>query len=139
MNFEEFRDQLEISLPKVIDRQLYVTAFGQEIYTASLTILEEAQKVEQSALAYQRQIVGKMTISIVSTAKYIMPLIGIRNALDRGDLQIIPIKGMPIASSWNLIWLKKKRFLPPAQAFLTYVKQNKEAIIKDHFSGYDRS
>ena len=35
----------------------------------------------------------------------IMPLIGIKHELERGDLKIIPVKGLPVASSWNLIWL----------------------------------
>jgi DNA-binding transcriptional LysR family regulator len=36
----------------------------------------------------------------------IMPLIGIKNELSNGDLQIIPVRGFPIKSNWNLIWLK---------------------------------
>lgn len=64
----------------------------------------------------------------------IMPIIGIRNELERGDLRIIPIKGMPIASSWNLIWLKEKQFLPPAAKFLEYLQNEKETIIRKHFS-----
>jgi DNA-binding transcriptional LysR family regulator len=66
----------------------------------------------------------------------IMPIIGIRNELERGDLRIIPIKGMPIASSWNLIWLKEKQFLPPAAKFLEYLQNEKEAIIRKHFSNF---
>ena len=64
----------------------------------------------------------------------IMPIIGIRNELEKGDLRIIPIKGMPIASSWNLIWLKEKQFLPPAAKFLEYLQNEKETIIRKHFS-----
>jgi DNA-binding transcriptional LysR family regulator len=36
----------------------------------------------------------------------IMPLIGIRNELQQQELQIIPVKGLPITTSWSLIWLK---------------------------------
>ena len=35
----------------------------------------------------------------------VMPLIGIRNELETGTLQIIPVKGFPITSTWRLIWL----------------------------------
>ncbi|MCZ8216940.1 MAG: LysR family transcriptional regulator, partial [Cyclobacteriaceae bacterium] len=42
----------------------------------------------------------------------IMPLIGIKNELQNGDLQIIPVKGFPIKSIWNLIWIKGKNFSP---------------------------
>ncbi len=64
----------------------------------------------------------------------IMPLIGIRNDLEAGRLQIIPVKGFPIKSIWNLIWLKNKKFSPVAQAFLDYVDENKDQIIKNTFN-----
>jgi DNA-binding transcriptional LysR family regulator len=67
----------------------------------------------------------------------IMPLIGIRNELRTGCLQIIPVKGFPIKSNWYLIWLKNKKFSLPAVAFLNHVKDQKEAIIKDKFENYD--
>ncbi len=63
----------------------------------------------------------------------IMPLIGLKNELNNGDLQIIPVKGFPIKSVWNLIWLKKKKFSPVADAFLKYVKKEKAKIIKEKF------
>ena len=50
----------------------------------------------------------------------IMPLIGIKNELHNGELQIIPVKGFPIKSVWNLIWLKGKNHSPVAQSFLNY-------------------
>ncbi|MCY7422295.1 MAG: LysR family transcriptional regulator [Chitinophagaceae bacterium] len=63
----------------------------------------------------------------------IMPLIGIKNELKNGELQIIPVKGFPIKSVWNLIWLKDKKFSLAAAAFLTYLKTEKENIIKQKF------
>lgn len=63
----------------------------------------------------------------------IMPLIGIKNELTNGTLQIIPVEGFPIKSIWNLIWLKKKNFSPAASAFLKYIMQEKEAIIHSKF------
>ena len=63
----------------------------------------------------------------------IMPLIGIKNELNNGDLQIIPLVGFPIKSVWNLIWLKSKQFSPVAHAFLNYVKKEKNKIITEKF------
>lgn len=63
----------------------------------------------------------------------IMPLIGIRNDLEAGRLQIIPVKGFPIKTIWNLIWLKNKKFSPVAEAFLNYVEDRKDEIIKNKF------
>ena len=36
----------------------------------------------------------------------VMPLIGIRNELFNNELQIIPTKGLPIKTTWSLIWMK---------------------------------
>lgn len=63
----------------------------------------------------------------------IMPLIGIKNELTHGDLQIIPVKGFPIQSTWHIIWLKGKNFSPVAKAFLNFITQEKARIIDEKF------
>lgn len=68
----------------------------------------------------------------------IMPLIGIRNELHNNTLQIIPIKGLPIKTAWNLIWLKGKKHAPVAQSFLTYLKKEKSKIVQEKFSWYEQ-
>ena len=47
----------------------------------------------------------------------IMPLICIRNELSKNELQIVPIKGLPIVTTWSLIWLKGKKRTPVSGAF----------------------
>ncbi len=64
----------------------------------------------------------------------IMPLIGIRSDLKSGNLQIIPVKGFPITSTWRLIWMKQKNFSPVARSFLKYLQKEKAAIIAEKFS-----
>lgn len=68
----------------------------------------------------------------------IMPLIGLKNELEMGTLQIIPIKGLPIISTWKLVWLKGKSFSPVAAAFLNYIRAEKHQIIKDRFDWFER-
>ena len=63
----------------------------------------------------------------------IMPLIGVKNELTNGSLQIVPVKGLPIKSNWNLIWLKGKKFSPVANAYLKFIQTEKERIIADSF------
>jgi LysR family transcriptional regulator, low CO2-responsive transcriptional regulator len=63
----------------------------------------------------------------------IMPLIGIKNELENKQLQIINVKGFPIKSTWYLIWLKDKKHLPVASAYLQYIKKEKHNIIKEKF------
>ncbi|WP_322790477.1 LysR family transcriptional regulator [Tenacibaculum tangerinum] len=41
----------------------------------------------------------------------IMPMIGIRNAVEKGEITVIPYKGLPIMTQWNLVWLKKRIYL----------------------------
>lgn len=67
----------------------------------------------------------------------IMPLIGIKNELINGDLQIILVNGFPIKSVWRLIWLKNKSFSPVAKAFLKYLREDKSRIITEKFNWFD--
>lgn len=63
----------------------------------------------------------------------IMPLIGIKNELNNGDLHIIPVNGLPLMSTWSLIWLKQKNLSPVSKAFTKYLMQNKNKIITEKF------
>ncbi len=74
---------------------------------------------------------------IAGLGNSVMPLIGLKNELNNGSLQIIPVKGFPIKSIWSLIWLKNKKFSPVADAFLQYIKINKNNIIKEHFAWFE--
>jgi DNA-binding transcriptional LysR family regulator len=64
----------------------------------------------------------------------IMPLIGIRNEIENGLLKVIPMKGLPIQTTWRLIWLKEKRLSPIAESYLQYLEKEKENITKNYFS-----
>lgn len=64
----------------------------------------------------------------------IMPLIGIKNELQNHELDIIPVKGLPIVTKWQLIWLKSKKLSPTALAYLEFLKSNKTEIMNNHFS-----
>jgi len=68
----------------------------------------------------------------------IMPLIGIKNELNSGELQIIPVRKFPIKTNWQLIWLKNKKFSSAAKAYLDYVKQEKDHIIQRNFDWFER-
>lgn len=66
----------------------------------------------------------------------IMPQIGIKNELLNKDLQIIGVAGLPINTTWNLIWLSAKKLSPAATAFLEYLKLEKEHIIQERFNWF---
>lgn len=64
----------------------------------------------------------------------IMPLIGIKNELKNNDLKIVPVKGLPMSTMWNLVWLRSKKLSPAAEAFLKYIEREKEGIVAENFS-----
>lgn len=66
----------------------------------------------------------------------IMPLIGIKNELKNGDLQIFNVKGLPITTMWSLINLKGKSLSPVALAFLDFIKTEKHRIETKSFDWY---
>lgn len=270
IQLKKLQEQFDIPLTEVIGRQLYITEFGQEIAQVSERILNEVQSIRYRSRAHKGQLVGTLKISIVSTAKYvmpyflsgfmsehegvdlqmdvinkagvirslednavdfalvsvlpehfdidmvtlmknklylvgskaplekgkpirksdfaklpfifrekgsatrramvdflqangirtgkmmqltsneavkqaviaglgysIMPIIGLKNELNIGSLKILPVKGLPISTTWNLIWLKSKKFSPIAEAYLEYVRAEKDAIIREKFQWYE--
>jgi DNA-binding transcriptional LysR family regulator len=77
--------------------------------------------------AVKQAIIAGMGVSI-------MPIIGIKNELASGKLEVISIKGMPIITTWSLIWLKEKKLSAIAQAYIDFLKLHKESISEVHFS-----
>lgn len=68
----------------------------------------------------------------------IMPLIGLRDELQNGDLRVVKVKGLPIRSNWSLIWLKRKRLSPASEGFIEWLKTERSSIVDKHFSWYER-
>jgi DNA-binding transcriptional LysR family regulator len=64
----------------------------------------------------------------------IMPIIGIRNEIEDGLLKVIPMKGLPIQTTWRLIWLKEKKLSPIAESYLNYLTKEKDNIIQNYFT-----
>ncbi|MGA1306584.1 MAG: LysR substrate-binding domain-containing protein, partial [Candidatus Kapaibacteriota bacterium] len=67
----------------------------------------------------------------------IMPLIGIKNELKRNQLMIVPVKGLPIHTTWRIICLKGKKHSPVVKTLLGYIKDNKKKILQEHFDIQD--
>jgi DNA-binding transcriptional LysR family regulator len=74
---------------------------------------------------------------IAGMGSSIIPLLGLKNELMNGDLQIIPIKNLPIKTMWSLIWLKNKKHSPVASAYLNYLSTHKNKIVAERFAWYD--
>lgn len=270
IQLKNFQDQFNMPLTEVIGRKLYVTDFGHEIYEAALSILAETDKIEQTARAYEGDLVGKLKIATVSTGKYIMPFmlapfleehrsvelqmdvtnrsnvidslmnnqldfalvsllpeniavdsielmqnelylvgnkstplerathpssiltqipliyreqgsgtrqtmerfikqeklnvkpkleltsneavkqavlaglgysimpkIGIKSELKTRDISILKVEGLPVTTSWQLIWLKDKKFSMAAKSYLEFIENNKSVLLKKYNALYD--
>lgn len=68
----------------------------------------------------------------------VMPIIGIKNEIINRQLFIIPVKGLPIKTTWSLIWLKGKKHSPVAEAYLKYINLEKKQVAKTIFSWSDQ-
>jgi LysR family transcriptional regulator, low CO2-responsive transcriptional regulator len=67
----------------------------------------------------------------------IMPLIGLKNEITNGQLEIIPLKGLPLRSNWSLVHNKNKSLTSVAQAFRSFIESNNTTIRHKHFSWYE--
>ncbi len=77
--------------------------------------------------------------SIIAGLGYsIMPLIGIKNELKNKDLEIINARGLPIVTTWCLIWMKSKQLSPTALAYLEYIQSQKSRIIREVFDWFEK-
>ena len=63
----------------------------------------------------------------------IMPIIGIKNELRNKELEIIPIKELPITTTWSLIWLKGKNQTLVSAAYLEFLKKEITNIVQSKF------
>lgn len=71
---------------------------------------------------------------IAGLGQSILPLIGIKNELENEQLFIIPSRDLPISTYWRLIWLKDKKLSPIAEAYLNYLREEKEQLIQKNFA-----
>lgn len=271
IQLKNFQDQFSIPLTEVVGRKIYITDFGKEIAAAAEQIIHQVQAIDYKTHAFEGKIAGRLTISTVSTAKYvmpyfltdfmdanpgvdlvidvtnkqkvirsleenqvdfamvsvlpdhlkinrvelmqnklylvggmarkrpkrlsavgilkeqpliyrepgsatrnameafmeqkeiqnprkleltsnealkqaliaglgysIMPLIGLKNELKNRDLEIIPMRGLPVITHWNLIWQQSKKLSPTALAYLTYINSEKDRIIRERFDWFEK-
>ncbi|MFO0494960.1 MAG: LysR family transcriptional regulator [Flavobacteriia bacterium] len=114
-------------IPFIYREEGSATRAAMEEFIQKNNISVKKKLVLTSNEAVKQAVIAKLGISI-------MPLIGIRNEIALGQLNIIPVKNLPIVSEWNIIWSKGKRMFPAAKAFLEYLKLEKDRITAENFS-----
>ncbi|TWO33258.1 LysR family transcriptional regulator [Seonamhaeicola sediminis] len=126
LSYSEFQ-----KLPLIYREQGSATRLAMEKFIDSRKISTYKKMELKSNEALKQAVISGLGCSI-------MPLIGIKNAIANKDLQIIPVKQLPIITNWNLIWLSSKNLTNIAKALIKHIELNKEAIIKKHFDWLDK-
>lgn len=103
------------------------TRLATENYISKSKISPKTNMQLTSNEAVKQAVLAGLGISI-------MPLIGLKNELENGRIKIIDTKGLPILTSWRIIWLKGKKLSPVATAFLNYIKEEKNTIRENKFT-----
>lgn len=96
---------------------------GNEIPTSKSIELTSNEAVKQAVMA--------------GLGYSVMPLIGLRNELKNQQLEIVEVKGLPIITHWNLVWLRDKKLSPVTEAYLKHVEEAKDDIINEHFRWHE--
>jgi DNA-binding transcriptional LysR family regulator len=123
----------------------------KEVLKTSLLIYREEgsatrQQMEEFLTKNELPVIKRMELTSNEAVKQaiiaglgfsVLPLIGIKNEIANGSIRVIPFKGLPMITSWNLVWLKNKKFSPAAAAFLKYLRNEKETLIHDKFQWFE--
>ncbi|MAD98030.1 MAG: LysR family transcriptional regulator [Flavobacteriaceae bacterium] len=105
------------------------TRLAMENYLLKNNIKVNRKMELTSNEAIKQAILAGLGVSIMSS-------IGLRNSLEKEELEIIPLSKLPIITNWNLIWLKSKNLSRVAKAFKDHIDTNKEEIMDTHFEWY---
>ncbi len=148
---------LQLCKEPLMENKLFVVANSAQQYTTAISpqgLLEELPLIyreqgsgtryvmEQFINANNLAVKKKMELTSNEAVKQavlaglgvsIMPLIGIRSELASGELQIIPIEGFPIKSTWYLVWQEGKAFSPVSAQYLKHLREEKERIMQERF------
>ena len=132
----DFNPSKKKVLLKDLNKSLFIfresgsaTRLAMEQYLVKHKIAIEKEMELTSNEAVKQAVIAGLGISI-------MPIIGIKNELRNGDLQIIEMTDFPLETNWNLIWLKSKNLSLVAKTFKNHLEENKEKIIKQHFNWF---
>jgi DNA-binding transcriptional LysR family regulator len=116
-----------INIPHIYREEGSATRIHMENYFSIKGYFIKSKLQLTSNEAVKQAVIAGIGVSI-------MPLIGLKNELENGDIKIIPVKGLPIVTNWILVWLKGKKMSPAAAAYLEYIRKQKTVLNDSQFS-----
>jgi DNA-binding transcriptional LysR family regulator len=128
----------DLALPKKVDAKIlgnYPLLFREQ---GSATRMLMERFVSRHKIPLQRKIelssneAVKQAV-IAGLGLSLMPLIGLKNELQLKQLKIVHFKGLPLKTTWNLVWLKEKQLTPLMDALIKHIQINRENIIREQF------
>jgi len=122
------KDRIE-NKPLIYREEGSATRMSMETYFVSRIHQQRKQMELTSNEAVKQAVIAGLGYSI-------MPLIGLQNELLNGQMHILKSEGLPIKTQWRLIWLKGKKLSPVAQAYLDFVRTEKQRILIGNFDWY---
>lgn len=114
-------------LPMLFREPGSATRYAMEQYIARHSLQVDFKMALTSNEATKQAVMAGLGYSV-------MPLIGIKNELSNGSLNIIPVKGFPVVTHWNLVWLRQKTLSPVARSYLDYISSEKNELIERSFN-----
>ena len=132
----------------LLENRLYLVSGTQNDLRKNVLILrEEGSATRQAMEGFFKYFPGAKVLVLTSNEAVkqaviaglgisILPLIGIRNELQSGQLQILPFSKLPISTAWRLIWRRESKLAPVAKAYLSWVEENSPAIADRYFKWY---
>ena len=121
------------AMRELMDRPLILREEG----SGTRQMMEKYMKQHQVLLTRKLELTSNEAVKQAVKAGLgysVMPLIGLKNELESGELSIQPMRGLPIHSEWQLISLRGKRHGPVAKAYKAYLQENKSFIIECYFA-----
>ncbi len=122
--------QLLMDVPLIFREEGSATRFYMEEYIKKKGLIVKSKLQLTTNEAVKQAVIAGLGVSI-------MPLIGLKNELENGDIVIIKQDDLPMISNWRLVWLKEKKLSPVAASYLNFIQEEKTKINKTLFSWID--
>lgn len=123
----------KITKPKNLEN---VTLLFREEGSATRNAMQEYLKQHKVQVNKSMELVSNEAVKQAINAGIgfsIVPLIGLRTALENEHMKIYPLKGLPIITNWNLIYSQAKQLTPAQKALITYFEEHKKHLVQEHF------